>query len=242
MSLYWNRSSTRSAMHSAHPSAGFTLFEMLIAMSLTAVIGAVLFQTWDLVMTSGHEVQQTVREREADRIAYGIVDNDLTAVVLDRNFKSFLPPLSRRAIVTPDLFYTLSGREKPEEKQRDDHVVLSFTTASTASVDGGSLGSLFCVEYVLRRAGNDTYALVRRERSHCGVPGDFPWTELVLFRGLYNARAQLVLAGGVFTDDWGEDERVEPVEIRLLLKRSRTGQEETMCVPMLQRRIDIDWE
>ena len=65
------------------PPGGFTLFEMLIAMALTAVIGAVLFRTWDMVALSGRQAQQAVAARERERIVFGIIDNDMAALHID---------------------------------------------------------------------------------------------------------------------------------------------------------------
>ena len=58
---------------------GFTLFELLIAIMLTAVIGTVMFKTWDTAVKSGEKATQAVEGRERDRIVFGIMDNDQSA-------------------------------------------------------------------------------------------------------------------------------------------------------------------
>ena len=47
---------------------GFTLVELLIAMTLTAVIGMVLFSTYSMVMDNGKTVRNRVLERESERV------------------------------------------------------------------------------------------------------------------------------------------------------------------------------
>ena len=50
---------------------GFTLVELLIAMTLTAVIGMVLFSTYSMVMDNGKTVRNRVLERESERVFWG---------------------------------------------------------------------------------------------------------------------------------------------------------------------------
>lgn len=61
---------------------GFTLVELLIAMTLTAVIGMVLFSTYSMVMDNGKTVRNRVLERESERVFWGILDNDIAGLCL----------------------------------------------------------------------------------------------------------------------------------------------------------------
>lgn len=178
---------------------GFTLVELLIAMTLTAVIGMVLFSTYSMVMDNGKTVRNRVLERESERVFWGILDNDIAGLCLIDDKRSTLPPLSREPIVPSDAFYRLTETDKPQPS--DDEVLLSFATSShLADMPGTPLPGPVCVEYVLRN-GNRSAAFIRRERAHCGVEGDFPWSELVLVRNvkslevaLYSAKTQLIMA------------------------------------------------
>ena len=107
---------------------GFTLVELLIAMTLTAVIGMVLFSTYSMVMDNGKTVRNRVLERESERVFWGILDNDIAGLCLIDDKRSTLPPLSREPIVPSDAFYRLTETDKPQPS--DDEVLLSFATSS----------------------------------------------------------------------------------------------------------------
>ena len=128
---------------------GFTLVELLIAMTLTAVIGMVLFSTYSMVMDNGKTVRNRVLERESERVFWGILDNDIAGLCLIDDKRSTLPPLSREPIVPSDAFYRLTEKDKPQPS--DDEVLLSFATSShLADMPGTPLPGPVCVEYVLR--------------------------------------------------------------------------------------------
>lgn len=179
---------------------GFTLVELLIAMTLTAVIGMVLFSTYSMVMDNGKTVRNRVLERESERVFWGILDNDIAGLCLIDDKRSTLPPLSREPIVSSDAFYRLTETDKPQPS--DDEVLLSFATSShLADMPGTPLPGPVCVEYVLRN-GNRSAAFIRRERAYCGVEGDFPWSELVLVRNVKSLEVALYSAKTQFVEDW----------------------------------------
>ena len=95
---------------------GFTLVELLIAMTLTAVIGMVLFSTYSMVMDNGKTVRNRVLERESERVFWGILDNDIAGLCLIDDKRSTLPPLSREPIVPSDAFYRLTETDKPQRQ------------------------------------------------------------------------------------------------------------------------------
>lgn len=80
---------------------GFTLVELLIAMTLTAVIGMVLFSTYSMVMDNGKTVRNRVLERESERVFWGILDNDIAGLCLIDDKRSTLPPLSVSRLSRP---------------------------------------------------------------------------------------------------------------------------------------------
>ena len=102
---------------------GFTLVELLIAMTLTAVIGMVLFSTYSMVMDNGKTVRNRVLERESERVFWGILDNDIAGLCLIDDKRSTLPPLSREPIVPSDAFYRLTETDKPQPS--DDEVLFA---------------------------------------------------------------------------------------------------------------------
>lgn len=229
--------------------AGFTLFELLIALGLTAVIGMVLFTCWDMVVRSGQDVRRTVAAREAERIAHVVLDNDMSTLIVHVAEGSTLPPLSRQPIVPPDIFYALTGREKPPE--REDELLVSFAcgagishaTLALAAPENGSPGGPVCVEYRLRKSALGGHNLIRRERAYCGLSGDFPWLEIVLLSSLERAGLELILPGGRIVRDWdGQEERPLPQAVRLRFLRVGEMEEEIFEVPVPAGRTEIGWQ
>ena len=196
---------------------GFTLVELLIAMTLTAVIGMVLFSTYSMVMDNGKTVRNRVLERESERVFWGILDNDIAGLCLTDDKRSTLPPLSREPIVPSDAFYRLTETDKPQP-----------------------LPGPVCVEYVLRN-GNRSAAFIRRERAYCGVEGDFPWSELVLVRNVKSLEVALYSAKTQFVEDWPSPLPPEavPEAIRFTLHREEEEQPELFVVPVFPRRSHV---
>lgn len=242
MKLPWSKFCIPDSSHA--PSQGFTLFEMLIAMALTAVIGAVLFRTWDMVTLSGRQAQQAVADRERDRIVFGIIDNDIAALHTPSDGNSSLPPLSKVPILSTEDYYAETETEMPEPEEGES-VLLSFATGVSALPGAASTsGDMYCVEYRLRPASANRKMIVRRERAFCGVSGEFPWREIVLFPSVATARFDLVLPGGQPATEWAEDgsDSMDAIGLRLAYKMSETDDEEYFYSYIMTRRTEIGWE
>ena len=225
---------------------GFTLFEMLIAMALTAVIGTVLFRTWDMVAMSGRYAQQVVAGRERGRIVFGIIDNDIAAIHTTSEGLTTLPLLGKTAILSSEEYYTQTETEPPEAEEGEE-ILLSFATGMSAFPEAVSAGDMVCVEYRLRSGLSGKKMLVRRERAFCGVSGEFPWREIVLFSSLVTARFDLVLPDDQIITEWGEDgtdvaEDTGIVGLRLTYKMADGEEEDYFYSYMMTRRTDIGWE
>lgn len=138
---------------------GFTLVELLIAMTLTAVIGMVLFSTYSMVMDNGKTVRNRVLERESERVFWGILDNDIAGLCLIDDKRSTPPPLSREPIVSSDAFYRLTETDKPAALRRRSAAVFrhQFTSGGHARHPLARPG--MC-GYVLRN-GNRSAAFIR---------------------------------------------------------------------------------
>ena len=141
---------------------GFTLVELLIAMTLTAVIGMVLFSTYSMVMDNGKTVRNRVLERESERVSWGILDNDIAGLCLIDDKRSTLPPLSREPIVPSDAFYRLTETDKPQPS--DDEVLLSFATSSHLADMPGMRGIRPAQRQPFRRLHPARAGLLRRGR------------------------------------------------------------------------------
>ena len=168
-----------------------------------------------------------------------ILDNDIAGLCLIDDKRSTLPPLSREPIVPSDAFYRLTETDKPQPS--DDEVLLSFATSShLADMPGTPLPGPVCVEYVLRN-GNRSAAFIRRERAHCGVEGDFPWSELVLVRNVKSLEVALYSAKTQFVEDWPSPlpPGAVPEAIRFTLHREEEEQPELFVVPVFPRRSHV---
>lgn len=199
----------------------------------------VLFSTYSMVMDNGKTVRNRVLERESERVFWGILDNDIAGLCLIDDKRSTLPPLSREPIVPSDAFYRLTETDKPQPS--DDEVLLSFATSShLADMPGTPLPGPVCVEYVLRN-GNRSAAFIRRERAHCGVEGDFPWSELVLVRNVKSLEVALYSAKTQFVEDWPSPlpPGALPEAIRFTLHREEEEQPELFVVPVFPRRSHV---
>ena len=199
----------------------------------------VLFSTYSMVMDNGKTVRNRVLERESERVFWGILDNDIAGLCLIDDKRSTLPPLSREPIVPSDAFYRLTETDKPQPS--DDEVLLSFATSShLADMPGTPLPGPVCVEYVLRN-GNRSAAFIRRERAHCGVEGDFPWSELVLVRNVKSLEVALYSTKTQFVEDWPSPlpPGIVPEAIRFTLHREEEEQPELFVVPVFPRRSHV---
>lgn len=218
------------------PRSGFTLVELLIAMTLTAVIGMVLFSTYAAVMDNGRNVRERVLRRESERVFWGIIDNDIAGLCVTDDKRSTLPPLSREPVALSDDYYRLTDSDPPDASS--DEVLLSFPTSShLADSPESALPGPVCVEYVLRD-GNRTAALIRRERAFCGVEGDFPWSELVLVRDVKRAEAAMYAPKTGFVADWPSPVAPEdlPQSIRLRIEREGEEDPQELVIPVFPRR------
>lgn len=219
---------------------GFTLFEMLIAMMLTAVIGTVMFKTWDMVTQSDKQARKVVAARERERIVFGIMNADFTSIIPPDG--DGLPPLGKEAIGSSDAFYEAMRRKKEDALPRGAEVLLSFAGGSSLKSEGLGLGFPVCVEYRLERDSATRRKLVRRERDYCGVSGDFPWLETIMLENLQDARMELFMADGSILRQWKSgDLKNEPAGVRFVWKEEN-GREQEMLFPFFERREEVGWQ
>lgn len=219
----------------SRPDGGFTLVELLIAMTLTAIIGTVLFSTYRMVMDNGRAVRNRVIERESERVFRGIIDNDMAGMCVSEDRRSTLPLPSRRAITPSAEFYRATGADRPGPS--NDRLIFSFATTTTlAEHSEAPIPGPVCVEYVLR-SGHRGDAFVRRERDFCGIDGEFPWSEMVLVHDVSSLSVELFSAKTQFVSAWDFSTGELPEAVRFSLRRGNEDQPERFLVPIFPRRI-----
>ena len=223
------------------PEDGFTLFELLIALALTALIGSVLFQTWNMTAQSGADAAKLVSRREKERIVYALMDNDFTGMIFPREETSNLPFPSTEPIDQSEEFYKIMGRDKKKRERNKRKTLISFAGVTSLASSETAPGWPVCIEYVLDGNGSNN-TLLRRERQACGISGDFPWRENTLLENIRDAEAELIFDNGVRRTKWtDEDLKAQPVALRLIWTKSN-GVEEEMLFPVFQGRIEVEWE
>jgi type II secretion system protein J len=151
--------------------AGFTLIEVLVATALSAVIMMALFSMFSSVA----DVSMDIRTRQGESAG-------------ERAFESILFDDLRSLYAAPGDVFEFSG--KSGSFLGVDGVFLSFCTSASLNVAGsGPSLSLNRVEYLLREQG-DAKEIHRRERSYCGVSGDWEWVDVLVVSGVQEVEVE----------------------------------------------------
>lgn len=223
------------------PDAGFTLFELLIALALTALIGAVLFQTWNMVAHSGADAARLVSQRERERTIFALMDNDFAGMIFPREETSNLPFPSKQPIDDSDEFYELMGRKKEKDAQGKRKTLIAFAGVTSLAADEAMPGWPVCIEYVLDK-NNTNHDLVRREREACGISGDFPWRDNVLLENILDADVELIFENGRRLAQWDDsDLKFLPIALRLAWTGA-DNEEKEILFPVFPGRVEVEWE
>lgn len=208
-----------SACSTTRPTArpGFTLVEVLIALTLAATVLTALFALFDTVSDVERQTGARFAESRAMRTVFGVLEEDLRS----------LKPAGDDAV--------LASVQQSDFNQ--DEVLLSMVTASSLSMTARvpHLG-MQLVEYSLR-GGGDGRRLVRTERPYANVLGDFEPTEIVLAEGVLEVEMGFYdVEYHEFRDDWDPAyEGTAPpaaVRMRLVLGDENSEQEYELVVPL----------
>lgn len=220
---------------------GFTLFELLIAMALTAVIGAVLFQTWNMVAHSSVDAVKIVNKREKERIVLALMDNDFTGMIFPREETSNLPFPSRQSIDWSDEFYEALGKNKEKRAQNQRKTLIAFAGITSLATEAAMPGWPVCIEYILDKDGTK-YNLLRRERQTCGIDGDFPWQENILMENIKDADVEFIFDNGRRLREWDSSDLKSPPEVLRFSWTSENNMEKEILFPLFPGRIEVEWE
>lgn len=139
---------------------GFTLIEVLLAMTLAAIIMAALFALFDNVSGVQKHVSRHFDRSRTMRVVFGVMEDDL---------RSMLPANDTTVLASVD----------NAGFGQDTSLFSMLTAASLRPGEQVPPLGLNEVEYVLR-GDSGHRRLVRRERPHAGIRGDFEDTEVVL--------------------------------------------------------------
>lgn len=225
-------------MNTAPPN-GFTLLEMVIALALTSVVATVLFSTWRFTASHGIWIRRSVAERETERIVPGILDADIAGLMQphDTQGRPLLPPVSQASM---DSLHPPVQEKIVRDDQGEDAILMSFpTSTSLMQAEPQPVTAPVCVEYVLRQLSGGK-ALVRRERALCGVPGNFPWEELVLATNLREVELAGLYPDVGYVHEWKKDMALpRAVRFRFYRQQDNTPWLELIS-PLPQQRMQVD--
>jgi type II secretion system protein J len=168
---------------------GFTLLEVLVAVALSSVIMIALFGVFDSVTDVAIGIRQHEETAYDDRTLEAVLFDDLGSAYVNNN---------------PDFVFTGKGGSFLGV---DDLLMGFCTSASLNSAEPGPSLSLQRVEYLLK-GGQDGRDLYRRERSFCGLTGEWDWVEVPVLRGLEEMEVEyLDTEDNTFVTEWANEMR-----------------------------------
>ncbi len=151
-------------MVSRRQSSGFTLLELLIAISISAVMAMGLYGLYDAVLDISDFARKKLAVDMSDRIVYGILTNDLANVVVD-----------------PEGGQDFAFQARSAHSSMGEPFLEFATTASLdLSAESTAVGGIQHVQYFFRAGPGDAKLLVRKERPYCGLTGDWKAREYVI--------------------------------------------------------------
>lgn len=197
------KNSSKNSMPTQMPpsdrQAGFTLFELLIAMTLMATIITTLFALFSNVIDASQHARKRMAYDQAGRTILSIVEDDLRYMLPDMKTSE----LKFDATMDSDTF--------------DEQDLLGFaSTSSLAFRTHEHVRTLQYITYSLKEQDNDLFTLIRTERPNPTVKGDFKELKYPLledisecifeyYNGEYNE----------FQKDWGVEKTLLPTAIRM---------------------------
>lgn len=198
-----NYSKNRMAAQITPPNrqAGFTLFELLIAMTLMATIITTLFALFSNVIDASQHARKRMAYDQAGRTILSIVEDD---------FRYMLPDIKTNE---------LKFNTNLDSRAFDEQDLLAFaSTSSLAFRTHEHVRSLQYVTYSLREQDNGLFTLLRTERPNPTVKGDFKELKYPLLEDVsecifeyYNDEYN------EFQKDWSVEKTLLPTAIRLTL-------------------------
>lgn len=181
--------------------AGFTLLELLIAMTLMATIITTLFALFSNVIDASLHARKNMAYDQAGRTVLSILEDD---------FRYMLPDMK-----TNELKFDATL----ESETFDEQDLLGFaTTSSLAFRTYDHARTLQYVTYSLKKQDDDLLTLIRTERSNPTVKGDFNKLKYPLIENLTDCLFEYYNSEyNEFQKDWGVEKTTLPTAIRVTL-------------------------
>ena len=165
----------------------FTLLELLVAMSIMAVITTALYSTLHFAFRAKDTLEEAVSPYAQINAVYDIMRTDLACVV------------------NPDL--ELAGDFVGEEAEISQNSSMKFYTSNYKAVEDEIACDIYQVEYSLEKYDQWLgYALVRNSSTNVLSPTDVETKTEVLCRGIYSFDIEYY-DGASWTTNWDSADR-----------------------------------
>ncbi len=191
--------------------SGFTLMEVLIAVALSSIIMITLFSMFDSVVSTAMHVRENERDAYRDRTLESLLFDDLGSIYVATGVK-------------------FSFRGYNGSFLGDDDQFMSFCTSASLSSTGDAPNlSLQRVEYLLKR-GREASDIYRRERSFCGITGEWEWVEIPVVRGVAELDVEYLDSfDNAFVTEWGA-EKGFPSAVKVSIRYEADDQSDEFLV------------
>lgn len=217
---------------------GFTFLELLIAMTLTSVIGLVLFSTYDMVMQFGTESKEIVFQKEQERLLSTILDNDFAniSIVDNRPIPVFLTKQELSAQFKEFIDWE-------DTTSSSDILVVSLQTTFSiqSSEQNNTLPYASIVEYYLQKNQRGTYNLIRLERPYAAIDADVPQSELLLDKNIKEVKVEALFNEQYYSNWQQQSEKNKnfyPQAFKFRIVYSDNN-EFSMIIPVPARERDV---
>lgn len=155
--------------------AGFTLLEVLVAVSITSILVLALFGMFSAVLDVSESVREELDSNGGLRALMGVVTEDMQSCAYDKNGHGDFRFRGRSS-------FGLTG---------DPFMEFATTASLDFNAPSPNLG-VQMVRYRFRRdPGNkDRYTFVREERKNAGIVGNWKWQAVDIMDGIVEFEAR----------------------------------------------------
>ena len=195
----------------------FTLLELLVAMSIMAVITAALYSTLHLAFRAKDSVDRLISPIAAANAVFDVIRSDLACAV--------------------DPSMNLSGPFVGEEAAISDNSSISFYTSNYMSEDDEIACDIYQVEYALEKYDQwEGYALVKNSSTNLLSQSEVVSQTEVLCRGVYSLDIEYY-DGVSWTTSWDSENMtytllppLVKITMEMLAKSDDSREQETVRV------------
>ena len=196
--------------------AGFTLLEVLIAMTLVATIVTALFGLFSNVIDATVHARTQMASDQAGRIILNVIEDDLRYMIVNSKYDNMKFNSSTDTASDEELLLGFASTSTLSFKEKSDHIGLQQ------------------IEYVLQSA-DEHNQLVRKERPYPSISNSFEWKEYVLADNVVSCSVEYYDPDyNAFQENWDSLKTTLPRALRFTMNLDYKGTIKTysLVVPM----------